>query len=87
LDAYRGQQSARGASQAAKHADTELPPWLKGGREIRTNVCSDGVVVVHVPYDLESRTQSEREDSYKFEILTGHSRMLSVGEVVHGYSP
>jgi hypothetical protein len=42
-----------------------LPLWFKGGREIQSQACSDGVMVVHRPYDEMSRTFTDRPDSYK----------------------
>lgn len=34
----------------------DLPGWLKGGREIIASFCADGVVLVHVPYEVETHT-------------------------------
>lgn len=60
----------------------DLPGWLKGGREITASLCTDGVVVVHVPYERESQTYPERENSYSFNAVptkTGYS----AGRLVH----
>ncbi len=45
-----------------------LPHWFKGGREVHTVACKDGVVVVHWPYDKETMTFPDREDSYRFYV-------------------
>lgn len=33
-----------------------LPHWFKGGRKINAIACKDGVVVVHLPYDVGTMT-------------------------------
>lgn len=43
-----------------------LPHWFKGGRRIHAQGCADGVMVVHRPYDEESHTFPDREDSFEF---------------------
>ena len=63
-----------------EHAD--LPGWLKGGREITASLCADGVVVVHVPYERETQTYPERENSYSF--YADPAKLgYSVGRLVH----
>lgn len=67
--------------------DADLPGWLKGGREISASPCTDGVVVVHVPYEKESQTYPERDDSYSF-YADPAGRGFSVGRLVHEhYAP
>ncbi len=67
--------------------DADLPGWLKGGREISASLCTDGVVVVHVPYEKESQTYPERDDSYSF-YADPAGRGFSVGRLVHEhYAP
>ncbi len=50
----------------AEHEDADLPYWFGGGREIRTSACTDGVLIAHVPYEPETMTFPEREDSFRF---------------------
>ncbi len=65
----------------------DLPGWLKGGREIAASLCTDGVVVVHVPYERDTQSYPEREDSYSFHAAPA-SRGFSVGRLVHEhYAP
>ncbi len=61
------------------HAD--IPVWFRGGRQITTHACTDGVVIGHVPYEPELRTFPEREDSYEFTLAV--ERGFSVVELVH----
>jgi hypothetical protein len=41
-----------------------LPWWFRGGREVETIICRDGVVVVHWPYETETTTPPDKPDSY-----------------------
>jgi hypothetical protein len=69
--------------QIAEH-DPEfqvLPHWLKGGRKVVTICCEDGVVVVHLPYEPDTMTFLDREDSYDFYLRPGEL----VGEWVAEY--
>lgn len=50
----------------AEHEDADLPYWFGGGREIRAEACTDGVLIAHVPYDPETMTFPVREDSFRF---------------------
>ena len=50
----------------SEHEDADLPYWFGGGREIETYACTDGVAIVHVPYNPETLTFPEREDSFNF---------------------
>lgn len=45
-----------------------LPPWFKGGRQVQTQACADGVIVVHRPFDEQTRTFPDREYSYSFSL-------------------
>jgi hypothetical protein len=71
----------------AEHNDSaDIPEWFRGGREITTSACTDGVVVVHMPYDAESRAYPERADSYRFDLAS--ARGYSVTKLVQeSYSP
>jgi hypothetical protein len=65
----------------AEHDDSaDIPGWFRGGREITTSACTDGVVVVHMPYDPESRAYPERADSYRFDLAS--ARGYSVRDLV-----
>jgi hypothetical protein len=71
----------------ASHEDAEFPYWFRGGREIHTSACTDGVLVTHSPYDVETLSFPEREDSFSFH-LGPVLEDRSVGELVReGYSP
>jgi hypothetical protein len=68
--------------QIVMHPDANLPRWFKGGRRIITNVCNDGVVIVHRPYDEESQTFPDRDDSYIFQ-----GQAVLVKELLARYIP
>lgn len=71
----------------AEHEDADLPYWFAGGRQIVTSTCTDGVLIVHSPYDPETMTFPEWEDSFGFH-LGPVNEGLSVEELVRGsYSP
>jgi hypothetical protein len=71
----------------AEHDDrADIPEWFRGGRQIETDACTDGVVIAHTPYHPESRTYSAREDTYRFRLAVEHGN--SVGEKLgEWYSP
>lgn len=71
----------------AEHEDADLPYWFWGGRQIVTSACTDGLVIAHSPYDVETHTFPEREDSFSF-CLGPADQGISVGELVRdSYSP
>ncbi len=73
-------------SLLSKHEDADLPYWFRGGREVEICLCTDGVLVVHSPFDQESMTYPERADLYKFRLSA--SVGLSVRELFSGwYNP
>jgi hypothetical protein len=53
-----------------------IPPYFKGAREVATNFCRDGVVIVHAPAET-------RQDSYVFESVLD----TRVEDVVARYTP
>lgn len=54
-------------SLVAEYEDSaDLPRWFRGGRQIETSVCTDGVAIGHTPHDPDTRTFPEREDEYRF---------------------
>jgi hypothetical protein len=55
-----------------------LPLWFKGNRRIQVQACTDGVMVVHRPFDEDVRTFPDHEDSYEFFVTPD----LPVGEAV-----
>jgi hypothetical protein len=68
----------------AEHEDADLPQWFKGELKIATSCCTDGVVVAHAPYDPESWTHHEREDSYTFNLAVENGVMFPVSALVQG---
>ena len=64
----------------------DIPGWFRGGRIIYTSACTDGVVAAHKPYDVETRTYPEVENTYRFHLPVEHGYW--VGELVREqYSP
>ncbi len=64
----------------AEHEDADIPDWFGGGRQIDTCACTDGVAIIHSPFDLESMTYAERPDAYNFALSAVYG--YSVGEMV-----
>jgi hypothetical protein len=58
----------------------DMPEWFRGGRIITTSACTDGGVIAHKPYEVETRPYPERPDSYRFHRPVEHG--YSVGELV-----
>jgi hypothetical protein len=69
----------------AAHDETaDIPNYFRGGGgKITTSFCADGVVVVHMPYDPDSMTFPEREDTYDFWVAAERGRLFLVGDSVH----
>jgi hypothetical protein len=66
--------------------NADIPGWFRGGRAIYISACTDGVVAAHKPYDVETRTYPERENTYRFHLPVEHG--YGVGELVREqYSP
>ena len=68
--------------QIGAQPDVNLPAWFRGGRQILTSVCKDGVVIVHRPYGEESQSFPDRPDSFTF-----NSKDLQVKELLATYIP